>query len=140
MLMTLLEAKKAGDWNAVEENLDRAAKTFLGLDRAAVCRLEAATLKQRLIEAGPTHEYKIRAQVVSRILTESAEAAARRGEGERERPLLLKALHLLLDTLLDTGQWICFDEENFFPHISLRLCANCSPPHFRWGWFFSFIR
>ena len=100
MLMTLQESKKAGDWNAVEENLDRAAKTFLGLDRAAVCRLEAATLKQRLIEAGPTHEYKLRAQVVSRILTESAEAAARRGESERERPLLLKALHLLLDTLL----------------------------------------
>ena len=100
MLMTLLESKKAGDWNAVEEDLDRAAKTFLGLDREAVCRLEAEALKQTLINTGPTHEYKIRAQVVSRILTESAQAAARRGDGQRERALLLKALHLLLDTLL----------------------------------------
>ena len=101
MLMIVLESKKAGDWGAVEEDLDRAAKTFLGLDREAVCRLGAAALKRRLVDTGPTHEYKVRAQVVSRILTESAAAAAGRGEDERERALLLKALHLLLDTLLD---------------------------------------
>ena len=103
MLMIVLESKKAGDWGAVEEDLDRAAKTFLGLDSGAVCRLEAAALKRRLVDTGPTHEYKVRAQVVSRILTESAAAAAGQGEGERERALLLKALHLLLDTLSDAG-------------------------------------
>ena len=103
MLMTLLESKKAGDWGAVEEDLDRAAKTFLGLDRGAVCRLGAESLKRRLMDIGPTHEYKVRAQVVCRILTESAEAAAGRGEGERARALFLKALHLLLDTLLNAG-------------------------------------
>ena len=103
MLMTLLESKKAGDWGAVEEDLDRAAKAFLGLDRGAVCRLEAAVLKRRLVDTGPTHEYKVRAQVLCRILVESAEAAAGRGEGERARGLFLKALHLLLDTLLGSG-------------------------------------
>ena len=101
MMMVVLEAKKAGDWGAVEENLDWAAKTYLGLERVAVCRLGLGALKQRLIGTGPTHEYKVRAQVMCRILVESAAAAAGRGEGERERSLLLQALHLLLDTLLD---------------------------------------
>ena len=127
MMVMVLESKKAGDWGAVEENLDRAAKTYLGLDRGAVCRLEAVMLKQRLIGTGPTHEYKVRAQVLCRILVESAAAAAGRGEGERERALLLKTLHLLLDT----GRWICFDEGNFSLHISSCLCANCSSSSFR---------
>ena len=127
MMMVVLESKKAGDWGGVEENLDRAAKTYLGLDRGAVCRLAAAALKQRLIDAGPTHEYKVRAQVLCRILVESAAASAGRGAGERERALLLKALNLLLDTSL----WICFDEGDFSPHISPCLCANYSSPHFR---------
>ena len=101
MMMVVLEAKKAGDWGAVEENLDWAAKTYLGLEREAVCRLEATALKRRLIGTGPTHEYKVRAQVMCRILVESAAAAARRGDVQREQSLLLKALNLLLDTLLD---------------------------------------
>ncbi len=79
--MVVLEAKKARDWGAVKEDLDRAAKIYLGLDRGAVCLLEAEALKWRLIDTGPTHEYKVRAQVLCRILVESAEAAgwARRG-------------------------------------------------------------
>ncbi len=99
MLMILLEAKESGDWKAVEKNLDRAAQEFLGLDREAVCRLDAAALKPLLIDTGPTHEYKIRAQIMSRILTESAELAARQGDGDRSRALFLKTLNLLLDTL-----------------------------------------
>ena len=114
VMMMVLEAKKAGDWGAVEENLDWAAKTYLGLERVAVCRLGAGALKRRLIGTGPTQEYKVRAQVMCRILVESAAAAAGRGAGEQERSLLLQALHLLLDT----GRWICFDEGNSFPHIS----------------------
>ena len=128
MMMAVLESKKAGDWGGVEENLDRAAKTYLGLERGAVCRLAAAALKQRLIDAGPTHEYKVRAQVLCRILVESAAASAGRGAGERERALLLKALNLLLDTLLDAEPVELLDFTPRVEGIVESLGAGALPP------------
>ena len=100
MMSVLLESKQVGNLKDIEKNLDLAAKIILGMDRKAVCRIEPSELKQELIRSGSTHEFIAKAQVMSRILTESAELADREGRNDESRDLYLKALNLLLETII----------------------------------------
>ena len=100
MISILMDSKERCDLKSIEKNLDHASKAILGLDREAVCQLESGQLKKELIRSGSTHEFIARAQVMSRILTESAELAQRRGKEEESRELYLKALNLLLETII----------------------------------------
>ncbi len=100
MLSVLMESKKGGDLKAIETNLDLAAETILGMDRKTLCEIEPGQLKQELIRSGSTHEFIARAQVMSRILTESAELAKREGREGDSLDLYVKALNLLLETII----------------------------------------
>lgn len=96
----LMESKSVGDLKRIEENLDESSRSFFDLTRDQVCDLDQAGLKQALIRSGSTQEFKLRAQVLSRILTESAELAATEGRQEAMTVAYLKALNLLLETVV----------------------------------------
>ncbi len=100
MLLALLEFKKVGNWKEVEANLDRAAQILFQKKRTDLEGLDDEALKRVLLQSGATHEYRLRAQVLTRLLAESAELASAQGDIERGRSLNLKALNLLLDVLL----------------------------------------
>lgn len=100
MMSVLLESKQMGDLKEIEKNLDLAAQRILGMDRKAICDIEPGELKKELIRSGSTHEFIARAQVMSRILTETAELAEREGRSDEARDLYLKALNLLLETII----------------------------------------
>ena len=100
MLSILLDSKNGGDLREIEKNLDLAAEKILGMDRKTLCEIDPSQLKQELIRSGSTHEFIARAQVMSRILTESAELAEREGRERDSVELYVKALNLLLDTII----------------------------------------
>ena len=100
VLAAILESRRSGDLKAVEKNLDHASQAVLGMDREAVLELNERELKGELIRAGSTQEFSIRAQILSRILTESAEQASGRGRKEEAEQFYLRALNLLLDTII----------------------------------------
>ena len=96
----LMESKSVGDLKRIEENLDRFSHSFFKLSRDQVCELDQASLKKALIRSGSTQEFKLRAQVLTRILTESAELAASEGRKKAMVAAYLKALNLLLETVV----------------------------------------
>ena len=100
MMSLLMEAKATSSLKEIEKNLDVAAQAVLKLNRQQICAIDAKQLKLELIRSGSTHEFITKAQILSRILTESAELASRNGDDDEARKLYLKALNLLLETII----------------------------------------
>jgi hypothetical protein len=126
LLAEIQRKKREGNYTGAQLDIDEESKRLTGLDPAALAILSDTEVFSRLLQTSDFETQREKIMMLSRVLMEAAEARERAGsEPALPRALRLKALHLLLNTVLrgDVFEW-----PEFVPKIDILLAELTGAP------------
>jgi hypothetical protein len=91
--------KKDQRWQEAAGVVDEEFKRLIGMGAKAVARLSETELLARLIRGEPTQAVHDKTLLLTALLNEAGDLAAKQDRAEESRSCYLKGLHLLLDIL-----------------------------------------
>jgi hypothetical protein len=115
-LSRIRSLKKGQRWNEVSEELDGEFKKLVGEGAQAIARLSETELLARLMQDGPTHALRDKTLVLTTLLKEAGDVATAQDRVEEGHECYLRALHLLLDTLVRGDVFEC---PEFVPKVEM---------------------
>jgi hypothetical protein len=121
-----INALKTGQrWQEAAGAVDEEFQRLIGAGAQAVVRLTETELLARLIRGEPTQAVRDKTLLLTALLKEAGDVAARQERAEESRSCYLKGLHLLLETL---AREEVFDCPDFVPRIEMFAAALRDSP------------
>jgi hypothetical protein len=117
--------KKGQHWKEAAGAVDDEFQRLIGAGAQAVARLTETELLARLIRGEPTQAVRDKTLMLTALLKEAGDVAARQERAEESRSCYLKGLHLLLETL---AREEVFDFPDFVPRVEMFAAALRDSP------------
>ena len=117
--------KKDQHWQAAAVAVDEEFQRLIGTGAQAVARLTETELLASLIRGEPTQAVRDKTLMLTALLREAGDVAARHERAEESRSCYLKGLHLLLETLAHEE---AFAFPDFVPRVEMFAAALRDSP------------